>query len=155
MWYCAGIAEIPLFYGGLAPRSRMLGTGVLHPISSCRDTAPVWSSQKRPWRCTFVHVCLGLLGCLVLLVGQTLPPPPLSRSTVQLHPCRGSFRSSECVAGVSQLHPPKRSLSHLSPCHRGGVSRVHGLLQNPVALQGVEQLHCSVSRYNSPLSSCS
>ena len=31
--------------------------------------------------------------------------PPLSRSRVYLHPCRSSFRSFECVSGVSQLHP--------------------------------------------------
>ena len=36
---------------------------------------------------------------------RSLPLP--SRSRVQLHPRRGSFLSFECVAGVSQLHPPK------------------------------------------------
>ena len=78
------------------------------------------------------------------------PPCRTPRCSYTRDPCRGSFRSSECVAGVSQLHPPK------GPCrtslyHRGGGAASAWALQNPVALQGVEQLHCSVSRYTSPL----
>ena len=67
---------------------------------------------------------------------------PLSRLILQFWVC------SRRVAATPP--PPPRPLSHLSLPPRGGVAGAWAL-QNPVALQGVEQLHCSVSHYTSPL----
>ena len=55
-------------------------------------------------------------------------PTPLSRLILLF----------QCVAGVSQLHPSKRALSHPIPGGLRGVSQA----SKSLSLQGVEQLHC-------------
>ena len=92
-------------------------------------------------------------------MAQTLHPPSVALQGVAIpgNPCRGSFRSFQCVAGASQLHPHQRSLSHpilYPPCsnYLGTVESISDL-RNPVALQGVEQLHLRASRYTLTLRS--
>ena len=82
-------------------------------------------------------------------MGQTLhPPPPVALHGVATPLSR--LIPQFCVWGVAATPPQKTPVAPLSLPPRGGVAGAW-VLQNPVALQGVEQLHCSVSRYNLPL----
>ena len=58
-----------------------------------------------------------------------------------------------CNRGVAATPPPKGPRRTSLSATAEGVAGAWAL-QDHAALQGVEQLHCSVSRYTFPLSSC-
>ena len=86
------------------------------------------------------------------LSGADATPPPCRAPRCSYTPVAAhSAVLSVCSRGVAATPPPKAPAAPLSLSATAGVVAGALTLENPVALQGVEQLHCSVSRYTFPL----